>query len=74
MSKGRVWNRGKHDGTGLSRKKSVDQEVNASTETETNEASNELSNSRIDTVKPMNRTNWVTRPARVINKDSKDKQ
>ncbi|MEK5255449.1 hypothetical protein ACDZ28_27550 [Paenibacillus sp. RS8] len=74
MSKGRVWNRGKHDGTGLSRKKSVDQEVTASTETETNEASNELSNSRIDTVKPMNRTNWVTRPTRVINKDSKDKQ
>ncbi|AIQ36552.1 hypothetical protein R50345_19090 [Paenibacillus sp. FSL R5-0345] len=74
MSKGRVWNRGKHDGTGLSRKKSVDQEVTASTETENNEASNELSNSRIDTVKPMNRTNWVTRPTRVINKDSKDKQ
>ncbi|MEK4238132.1 MULTISPECIES: hypothetical protein [unclassified Paenibacillus] len=74
MSKGRVWNRGKHDGTGLSRKKSVDQEVTTSTETEATEASNEPSNTRIDTVKPMNRTNWVTRPARVINKDSKNKQ
>lgn len=73
MSKGRVWNRGKHDGTGLSRKKGVDQEVTNSTETETTDSSNEPSNDRIDTVKPMNRTNWVTRPARVINKDSKDK-
>ncbi|WP_313637746.1 hypothetical protein MHH52_18170 [Paenibacillus sp. FSL K6-0276] len=74
MSKGRVWNRGKHDGTGLSRKKPVEQEGTTSTETETTEPSNELSNSRIDTVKPMNRTNWVTRPTRVINRDSKDKQ
>lgn len=74
MSKGRVWNRGKHDGTGLSRKNTVDQEVTTSTETEATEASNEPSNTRIDTVKPMNRTNWVTRPARVINKDSKNKQ
>ncbi|MNO48494.1 hypothetical protein D3C76_388290 [compost metagenome] len=74
MSKGRVWNRGKHDGTGLSRKKTVDQEGTTSTETETTEASNEQSNSRIDTVKPMNRTNWVTRPARVIHKNPKDKQ
>lgn len=72
MSKGRVWNRGKHDGTGLSRKKAVDQEVTNSTET--TDSSNEPSNSRIDTVKPMNRSNWVTRPVRVINKDSKDKQ
>ncbi|WP_342409913.1 hypothetical protein [Paenibacillus sp. FSL R10-2778] len=74
MSKGRVWNRGKHDGTGLSRKKTVDQEGTASTETESTEPSNEPSNSRIDTVKPMNRTNWVTRPTRVSNKNSKDKR
>ncbi|MEK3983531.1 hypothetical protein MHB77_09050 [Paenibacillus sp. FSL K6-3166] len=74
MSKGRVWNRGKHDGTGLSRKKTTDQELTVSTETETTEALNEPSNDRIDTVKPMNRSNWVTRPARVINKNSKDKQ
>lgn len=52
----------------------MDQEVTTSTETEATEASNEPSNARIDTVKPMNRTNWVTRPARVINKDSKNKQ
>lgn len=74
MSKGRVWNRGKHDGTGLSRKKPVEQEGTETTVTEATEASNEQSNSRIDTIKPMNRTNWVTRPKRVINKDSKDKQ
>ncbi|WP_339320159.1 hypothetical protein [Paenibacillus sp. FSL R10-2734] len=74
MSKGRVWNRGKHDGTGLSRKKPVEQAGSEATETEQAEPSNDLSNSRIETVKPMNRTNWVTRPKRVINKDSKDKQ
>lgn len=72
MSKGRVWNRGKHDGTGLSRKKTVDQEVTETTEAETTEISNETPNSRIDTVKPMNRENWVSRPKRVIHKDPKN--
>ena len=72
MSKGRVWNRGKHDGTGLSRKKTVDQEVTETTEAETTEISNEIPNSRIDTVKPMNRENWVSRPKRVIHKDPKN--
>lgn len=74
MSKGRVWNRGKHNGGGLSKKKPIDSEVTASSATEATQASNDISNSRIDTVKPMNRTNWVTRPARVINKDSNDNQ
>lgn len=74
MSKGRVWNRGKHDGTGLSKKKPVNQEATESTEAETTELSNELSNSRIDTVKPMNRANWVSRPKRVIHKDPKKEQ
>jgi hypothetical protein len=74
MSKGRVWNKGKHNGAGFSKKKPVDQEVTASTESEPTEISNDISNTRIDTVKPMNRTNWVTRPARVINKDSKKPQ
>ncbi len=72
MSKGRVWNRGKHDGTGLSRKKTVDQEVTETTEAATTEISNEIPNSRIDTVKPMNRENWVSRPKRVIQKDPKN--
>lgn len=44
------------------RGKTGDQEGTASAETESTEPSNEPSNSRIDTVKPMNRTNWVTRP------------
>lgn len=78
MSKGRVWNRGKHDGTGLSKKKPVEQEATepkaAETTEPTNEITNEIPNSRIDIVKPMNRENWVTRPKRVINKNSKDKQ
>jgi hypothetical protein len=74
MSKGRVWNRGKHNGAGLSKKKPVDQEVTGSTESEATESSNDISNSRIDTVKPMNRSNWVTRPARVINKEPKNQQ
>lgn len=71
MSKGRVWNRGKHDGTGLSRKKPVEQESSETSIEEAAEASNEIVNTRIDTVKPMNRTNWVTRPKRVVNKDNK---
>ncbi|MHA6529307.1 hypothetical protein [Paenibacillus sp. BAC0078] len=49
MSKNTVWNRGKHNGRGLTKKP----------------AAEELPNPRIDTVKPMNRSNWVTRPARV---------
>lgn len=74
MSKGRVWNRGKHDGTGLSRKKPVDQEETVTSEAETTEPSNEISNSRIDTIKPMNRENWVSRPKRVIHKEPKNGQ
>lgn len=76
MSKGRVWNRGKHDGTGLSRKKPIEttESANAETTEPSNEISNETPNSKFDVVKPMNRENWVTRPKRVINKDSKDKQ
>lgn len=74
MSKGRVWNRGKHNGAGLSKKKPVEQEVEASSESQVPEASNDRISSRIDTVKPMNRTNWVTRPARVLPKDLKDRE
>lgn len=57
MSKNSVWNKGKHNGRGLSKKPAELNEPAAPAE--------ELPNPRIDTVKPMNRSNWVSRPARV---------
>lgn len=63
MSKNKVWNRGKHNGGGLSKKNQPDKET-AGSET-SSEIPEETFNARIDTVKPMNRSNWVARPARV---------
>ncbi|MEK3792961.1 hypothetical protein MKX42_14625 [Paenibacillus sp. FSL R7-0204] len=66
MSKNRVWNRGKHNGAGLSKKAPAAAESEGVAETAAPEDhSAEVINERIDTVKPMNRSNWVTRPARV---------
>jgi hypothetical protein len=65
MSKNKVWNRGKHNGAGLSKKTPVTQEPEGAAEQAPVESTEEMTNPRIDTVKPMNRSNWVSRPARV---------
>ncbi|WNS44745.1 hypothetical protein [Paenibacillus sp. MMS20-IR301] len=66
MSKNRVWNRGKHNGAGLSKKNPVAPEAASEDQAPAEAVSREEQpNPRIDTVKPMNRSNWVTRPARV---------
>jgi hypothetical protein len=64
MSKNKVWNRGKHNGAGLSKKTpaNVESEGTAETAAEENISAEETPNPRIDTV---NRSNWVSRPARV---------
>jgi hypothetical protein len=72
MSKGRVWNRGKHNGAGLSKKDTAGKESAGSTDPAELNAE-EIPNPRIDTVKPMNRDNWVVRPARVLNKEPRNK-
>ncbi|WP_240418312.1 hypothetical protein [Paenibacillus periandrae] len=74
MSKGRVWNKGKRNGGGgppagksskaiaAANKSSIapPQEESAATE---QAVVQEVS--RVDQIKPMNRTNWVSRPARI---------
>lgn len=67
MSKNKVWNRGKHNGAGLSKKTpaNLESEGTAETAAAENISAEETPNPRIDTVKPMNRSNWVSRPARV---------
>jgi hypothetical protein len=67
MSKNKVWNRGKHNGAGLSKKTPANVESEGAAETAPSEDISPLEtpNPRIDTVKPMNRSNWVSRPARV---------
>jgi len=67
MSKNKVWNRGKHNGAGLSKKTPANLEQDGAAETAPveNITPEEIPNPRIDTVKPMNRSNWVSRPARV---------
>lgn len=69
MSKNRVWNKGKHNGAGLSRKQPTSGDNTPAEGTVQPEM--ETSNPRIDTVKPMNRENWVVRPSRVIQKTKK---
>ncbi|WP_310829115.1 hypothetical protein [Paenibacillus pedocola] len=72
MGKNRVWNKGKHNGGGLAKRSNPEK---GSAEAETSTANiQEESNPRIDTVKPMNRSNWVVRPARVSPKDNDHKK
>lgn len=77
MSKGRVWNQGKRNG-GPSRdsKGKVPTKSNESigtveqTEAELAGISSEIDNP-INSVKRMNRENWVVRPARELHKEPK---
>lgn len=66
MSKKSVWNRGKHNGGGLtSPKKQAD---SASLNKDQSETNNEIKNENLDSpinrVGRMNRENWVVRPVR----------
>jgi hypothetical protein len=70
MGKNRVWNKGKHNGGGLA-KKNVTEKESAESATPA-ESAPEIPDPRIDTVKPMNRSNWVTRPTRVTPKGTKE--
>ncbi|MBW4081336.1 hypothetical protein [Paenibacillus sp. S150] len=71
MSKDRVWNKGKHNGRGLS-KKNAAAEPSAG-QNQPAPAAEESFNPRLDTVKPMNRSNWVTRPKRAMPKGPENK-
>ncbi|MEC0167951.1 hypothetical protein [Paenibacillus graminis] len=71
MSKGRVWNKGKHNGRGLSKKNTEVPE--SGDQHQPDQAAEESFIPRIDTVKPMNRSNWVTRPSRVVPKEPENK-
>lgn len=71
MSKNKVWNRGKHNGAGLSKKSNPVQD--SSNPAGTDVRAEEPPNPRIDTVKPMNRSNWVVRPSRVAPKETDNK-
>ncbi|OKP99315.1 hypothetical protein [Paenibacillus sp. P46E] len=71
MSKGRVWNKGKHNGRGLSKKNIASEETEG--QAQPAEAPEESFIPRIDTVKPMNRSNWVTRPSRTTPKEPEKK-
>ncbi|MNC46946.1 hypothetical protein D3C75_959830 [compost metagenome] len=72
MGKNRVWNKGKHNGGGQAKRNNTEKD---SAEVETSPANTrEQANPRIDTVKPMNRSNWVVRPARVSPKDNDNKK
>jgi len=77
MSKDRVWNKGKHNGRGLAgANKKVDSPNDSSKpeegleEPEDSNAGN--TGNPINSVKRMNRENWVVRPSRVIPKSPKN--
>ncbi|BBH20684.1 hypothetical protein Back11_20290 [Paenibacillus baekrokdamisoli] len=68
MSKGRVWNKGKHNGGGVSATGKAIKALNKS-KSETEAAQPvipiiDMSDPK-NQVKPMNRENWVSRPVRV---------
>jgi len=71
MSKGTVWNKGKHNGRGLSQAtqkqgKDIPKET-ADEETLIDSNAGDTGNP-IHSVKRMNRENWVERPKRVVPK------
>ena len=75
MSKDRVWNKGKHNGRGLAGAHKKPENVTDNS-TDTNQAEIADSNAGdtgnpINSVKRMNRENWVVRPSRVTPKSPK---
>ncbi|NHN29521.1 hypothetical protein [Paenibacillus agricola] len=82
MSKGRVWNKGKHNGgKGGPLKGTINpREVTRSTnkqlphqeEQSPTENVGEVVDSRVDRIGRMNRDNWVSRPVRVNNENARD--
>lgn len=74
MSKGKVWNRGKHNGRGLPPRK--DKEPVAKSEgsnpAEGSGLSANTSPTRVNTVQRMNRENWVQRATPVKREDRKE--
>lgn len=69
MSKGTVWNKGKHNGGPDRIKRNATDNSKKSAEVVTPEII-DLDNP-INSVKPMKRDNAVVRPARVVQKDAK---
>jgi hypothetical protein len=67
MSKGSVWNKGKHNGRGLPAKKQVQDNTAGPADSNAEDSA-----SPINSVKRMNRENWVVRPERVVNKAPKN--
>ncbi|MFC0328571.1 hypothetical protein ACFOLF_33010 [Paenibacillus sepulcri] len=80
MSKGRVWNKGKHNGGGGKSDRSGSIAPAASTEanavsgiqTGAAEGASEVPDTRGNRVMRMNRENWVERPARVVPRKKPD--
>jgi len=72
MSKGRVWNKGKHNGGGLSKKGPAGQPAGSGEVKLSDEAANQsnpVPETRGSKVMRMNRENWVERPQRVVHKE-----
>ncbi|WP_379134275.1 hypothetical protein [Paenibacillus sp. sgz500958] len=67
MSKGRVWNKGKHNGGGFEGRRAQQQlnSPDSANKESLNESNAEDAGNPINSVKRMNRENWVSRPARV---------
>ncbi|GGD57909.1 hypothetical protein [Paenibacillus nasutitermitis] len=71
MSKGRVWNKGKHNGGGLSKKAPASQAADSGADNSPAKEADivrPVPETRGSQVMRMNRENWVERPARVVPK------
>jgi hypothetical protein len=74
MSKGKVWNRGKHNGKGLpERKEKVEQKLTEKTNgIEGTISPVNVVPTRVNTVQRMSRENWVQRATPIKREDKKD--
>lgn len=73
MSKGKVWNKGKHNG-GVSKRQApaINKDLEKNGDAELIDSNAGDTGNPIHSVKRMNRDNWVVRPARVVNKTNKE--
>lgn len=78
MSKGSVWNKGKHNGGKPAGGTKSKDKVNAKSSSQKQvqavptDGNGGVRNERITTVKRMNRENWVVRPARVVHNNERN--
>jgi hypothetical protein len=82
MSKGKVWNKGKHNGgkggpllgksSNINKVSFKSEPAPSQEEGNSAEAGAIVAESRVDRIKKMNREHWISRPSRAVNESKRD--